>query len=80
MARKAAPIPSPTPTNFMTEKEVEEHYFTGRDVRYVPAHAKGDPNHKDCENGKVSSVRRECVFVKFSSGSTAAACHYSTLL
>lgn len=34
-------------------------------VIYVPYHAHGDRNHKDCEHGRVSSVNHKFVFVKF---------------
>lgn len=34
-------------------------------VRYIPAHANGYPNHKDCEDGVVSSTNDRFVFVKY---------------
>lgn len=34
-------------------------------VRYIPFHANGDPKHKNCENGVVSSTNDEWVFVKY---------------
>lgn len=37
----------------------------GIKVRYVPAHAHGDTNHKDCEDGVVSSTNGRFVFVKY---------------
>lgn len=37
----------------------------GDKVIYVPTHAHGDCLHKDCENGVVSSVRGDTVFVKY---------------
>ena len=33
-------------------------------VRYIPTHAK-DSSHKDCENGVVSSVTDNYIFVKY---------------
>lgn len=35
------------------------------EVRYIPRHAYGDINHKDCENGIVSSIGKTVVFVKY---------------
>ena len=37
----------------------------GDRVTYVPLHAYGDQSHPDCENGVVSSVSENCVFVKY---------------
>ena len=37
----------------------------GMRVRYIPTYANGDNNHKDCENGVVSSVTNCNVFVKY---------------
>jgi len=34
-------------------------------VRYIPAHAHNDINHKDCEDGVVSSINDKFVFVKY---------------
>lgn len=40
-------------------------HLPGDLVRYIPSHANGDPTHKDCENGIVSSVNYKYVFVKY---------------
>jgi len=37
----------------------------GMRVRYVPAHAFADVEHKDCQNGVVSSTNARFVFVKY---------------
>ena len=37
----------------------------GDRVVYIPLHAKGDRNHKDCEHGIVSSITNKFVFVKY---------------
>ncbi len=37
----------------------------GDRIRYVPSHARGDYTHPDCEDGVVSSVRDNGVFVKY---------------
>jgi hypothetical protein len=37
----------------------------GDRVRYIPHHARGDQNHKDCKNGVVSSKNEKFVFVKY---------------
>jgi hypothetical protein len=37
----------------------------GMRVRYIPGHALDDENHKDCEDGTVSSIGVTSVFVKF---------------
>lgn len=34
-------------------------------VRYVPLYANGDPTHKDCEDGVVSSCNDKFVFVRY---------------
>ena len=60
--------------------KIAEYFYTDRDVRYVPNHANGDPSHKDCENGKVSSVRGHVVFVKYGHGDTAQATDYTNLI
>ena len=40
----------------------------GDKVRYIPTHTHGNPNHEDCENGVVSSVKNNVVFVKYDNG------------
>jgi hypothetical protein len=37
----------------------------GKNVVYIPPHAQGDINHKDCEIGVVSSVNEKFVYVKY---------------
>ena len=37
----------------------------GDKVLYIPNHAHGDPNHKDCERGIVSSQNGNYVFVRY---------------
>lgn len=50
--------------------------FQYRDeVRYVPMHAYGDNHHTDCEVGIVTSLTRECVFVRFDGEITSKACY-----
>jgi hypothetical protein len=50
-------------------------FKTGDRVRYVPYHAHGDLGHKDCENGRVTSVNTAYVFVRFRpEGDTSEAC------
>lgn len=59
-----------------------DSFIRGMRVRYVPGHAKGDINHKDCEDGTVSSTNDKNVFVKFDkqvqklgwSGTTSQSC------
>lgn len=36
--------------------KVVSDFKKGMKVRYVPMHAAGDLNHKDCQNGVVSST------------------------
>ena len=38
----------------------------GMPVRYVPRHAEGNVNHRDCENGVVSEIKGKVVFVRYS--------------
>ena len=49
-------------------------------VRYVPDHAKGDPTHKDCQNGIVHQVDHEhgTVFVRYITNSRCSATACST--
>ena len=47
------------------EKISTDDFTKGDPVRYVPEHAKGDPTHEDCEDGVVSSVDDNHVFVKY---------------
>lgn len=37
----------------------------GDKVRYIPGHAHGNVNHPDCEDGVVSSINEENVFVRY---------------
>ncbi len=37
----------------------------GMRVRYIPTHAENNRNHKDCQDGVVSSINDYCVFVKY---------------
>lgn len=59
-----------------------EDFLPGQPVRYVPYHAAGDPNHRDCQNGFVSSVNptTQTIFVRFSLGSTAEGCKPDQLI
>lgn len=40
-------------------------FHPGEEVKYVPAHAKGDLRHPDVERGYVSSINDKYVFVKY---------------
>lgn len=41
-------------------------YKKGDRVRYIPPpHAQEDIDHKDCQNGVVSSINNKWVFVKY---------------
>lgn len=42
-----------------------EAFKKGMRVRFVPTHAHGDPEHKDCQDGVVSSTNAHYVFVKY---------------
>lgn len=44
----------------------------GREVIYVPGHAKDDQKHKDCERGRITSFNDHCVFVRYGLGDTSA--------
>jgi hypothetical protein len=47
------------------------HDFSiNQEVLYVPTHAGDDPNHPDCEHGRVSSTNDVYVFVKFDPSAT----------
>jgi len=45
--------------------EIEISFKKGDLVTYIPTHACGDKNHKDCENGVVFSENAYYVFVKY---------------
>lgn len=46
--------------------EAIETWPKGARVRYVPAHANGDPNHKACESGCIKRVRdQDAAFVLY---------------
>ena len=40
-------------------------FIHGDLVRYIPNHADGNVKHPDCQNGVVSSVNDNWVFVKY---------------
>ena len=42
-----------------------ENIKKGDRVRYIPTHADGDKNHKDCENGIISSWNNKVIFVRY---------------
>ena len=37
----------------------------GTQIIYVPTHANGNPDHPDCEQGFVTSVRNNMAFCRF---------------
>lgn len=41
------------------------NFKKGQRVKYIPRHANGDENHKDCETGTVSFINDYVVFVKY---------------
>ena len=52
----------------MTNKAMSKRslkFNKGDRVIYVPKHANGNRNHKDCEHGIVYSLTEEFVFVKY---------------
>ena len=44
---------------------MNKKFKKGVDVVYVPSHANGDVEHKDCEYGIVTSTNHKYVFVNF---------------
>ena len=52
----------------------------GGKVTYVPWHAKNDKTHKDCQDGVISSWNDDFVFVRYTTGDTAAATHRENLI
>ena len=56
-------------------------FNVGQAVRYIPSHAEGDANHKDCENGIVTSINDNFVFVIYNlEGSTSQATRPNDLI
>ena len=43
----------------------------GRNVKYVPGHAKGDLGHPDCETGYITSFNDNSIFVCYGMGATS---------
>ena len=57
------------------KKEPNVDWFEeGQLVTYIPYHAKGNINHPDCEQGRVTSKNEKYVFVRFGNSSTSQAC------
>lgn len=60
----------------------------GMAVRYVPGHAHGDLAHGDCEDGRISSMNDDHIFVRFNKrvavlgweGTTGEACDPAMLV
>ena len=51
-------------------------------VTYIPNHADGDPNHEDCEQGHISTIREDVtkyVWVRFNSSSVGQRCNIENL-
>lgn len=73
----------PKPHKQLTTVKISE-LFKGFDeghmVRYVPQHANGDLNHRDCEIGTISSWNSKWVFVNFGKGDTSPACDPNDLV
>ena len=42
-----------------------DNFHPGEEVKYLPAHTKGDLRHPDVETGYVSSTNEKFVFVKY---------------
>jgi len=40
-------------------------FMRGDQIIYIPTHAKGDPDHADCEHGFVNSVTTKGVFCRY---------------
>lgn len=57
-----------------------EGFKEGDFVKYVPYHAQGDPTHKDCEDGIVTSVVHRTVFVRFGTQKHSQGCHPDQLI
>ena len=56
-------------------------FTVGQAVRYIPTHAHGDANHRDCENGIVTSMNDKIVFVLYNpEGSTSQATNPDNLI
>ena len=54
-----------TPEMKQEEKLELSDFKPGEEVLYVPYHAEGNREHKDCERGWVSSINDFYVFVRF---------------
>lgn len=49
--------------------------YDGMHVLYVPTHAQSDLNHKDVEQGIVTSKNDTYVFVRFGGDTHSKGCH-----
>jgi hypothetical protein len=52
----------------------------GRKIKYIPYHAFGDINHKDCEEGTITSFNENYIFATFNRGVSSKACLKSNLI
>lgn len=55
---------NPNPVGVRSDAKPSD-FNKGDAVLYVPRHAHGNANHRDCERGIVSSVNDQFVFVKY---------------
>lgn len=65
----------PHPTN--TGRKLEQ-FEPGQLVRYIPNHAYNNPEHQDCELGRVTSIGKY-VFVRFGAAANSEACDPTNL-
>jgi len=67
----------------MDELKIENKKVTkkhiGAPVTYIPTHAEGNANHKDTQQGHITSASDLFVFVRFN-GSTSQACRTEDLV
>ena len=48
-------------------------FLEGMRVLYIPMHAEGNPDHRDCERGVVTFIGSEFVFVRYGNETHAKA-------
>jgi hypothetical protein len=50
---------------YINSEATVKDFHEGMNVKYVPTHVDGDISHPDCEEGIVSWVNNQTVFVKY---------------
>jgi hypothetical protein len=73
--------PTTPPSKATTKMPLKSRdFYPGRNVLWVPKHAKGDTTHPDVEKGVVTTTNPLVVFVRFKPDATPQACYPEDLV